>query len=100
MAEPNLSLLKPGARGRRDGGQEQVIKVGVVKARIGELVDLHRESETAKEALSDAIKATAQEAGLEASVVKRFVAARAGDGFLKSRRKSEQLELLFDQVGE
>jgi hypothetical protein len=100
MTEPNLSLLKGGARGRRDGGQEQVIKVKVVKERIEELVDLHKAAETAKEDLSSAIKATAQEAGLEASVVKRFVAARSGENFTKSRRKSEQLELLFDQVGE
>ena len=99
-SEANLSLLKTGARGRKDGGQEQVIRVQAVKDKIEHLVKLHAAHEEAAENLSDAIKAVAEKGGIEASVLKRFVAARAGEKFDRARKRSEQLELLFDQIGE
>lgn len=88
------------APGRVDGGQERAINLGKVSDKLEHLLKLHRKSEEAKENLSDAIKAVAEAAGIHASVLKRLVAARGGDGFVKAKAKSEHLQLLFDEIGE
>jgi hypothetical protein len=89
-----------GTPGRVDGGQEQAIQIGKISDKLDHLLKLHRKCEEAKENLSDAIKAVAESGGIHASVLKRFVAARGGDGFTKAKIKSEQLQLLFDEIGE
>ena len=97
-----LDLGKGGrtAPGRVDGGQEQAVKVTTIKDKLEQLLKLYRKAENAKEDLSDAIKQVAEAGGIHASVLKRFVAARGGDGFVKAKAKSEQLQLLFDEIGE
>lgn len=86
--------------GRIDGGHEQAIQIGKISDKLDHLLKLHRKCEEAKENLSDAIKSVAESGGIHASVLKRFVAARGGDGFTKAKVKSEQLQLLFDEIGE
>lgn len=88
------------APGREDGGQEQAVRVTVIADKMEHLLKLYRKCEDAKGNLSDAIKSVAESGGIHASVLKRFIAARGGDGFLKSKVKSEQLQLLFDEIGE
>ena len=102
MRTDNLQLLdlSPTAPGRVDGGQEQVIRAAVVKKNIGHLVKLYKDAADAKEAVSEAVKKTAEQAGIKASVLRSFVTARAGEDYEKARKKSAQLELLFDEVGE
>lgn len=86
--------------GRRDGGQEQAVKLDPIRDKLEHLAKLYRKCENAKEDLSEAIKSVAESGGIHASVLKRFIAARCGEGYVKSRAKSQQLELLFEEIGE
>lgn len=86
-------------KGRKDAGQEAIIKSKEVENRIADLVDLHIKSVALKEKLNDAIKAVAEKAGLHASTVAKFVHARAGERFDETNTKIQQLALLFDEVG-
>jgi len=87
------------ARGREDRGQEAVIKLDPIKSQVDELVQLHRKAAEANDQYGEAIKATAEKSGLLASVVRKFVAARAGEKFTEEKKKAEQLSLLFEDVG-
>lgn len=87
-------------RARKDGGQEQEIKLKPVKDRIDQLVSLHNTAQTATTEFGEAIKKAAEDSGLQASVVRRFVVARAGEKFEERKREVQQLEMLFDQIGE
>lgn len=88
------------ARGRRDSqGQEGVIKLKPAEDSIQELVDLYVKAGEASDKLNDAIKAVAEKSELLASVVRKFVTARAGEKFEEEKRKCEQLGLLFDEIG-
>lgn len=90
------------ARGRRDPAtrQEATIETAVVKDRVQELVLLLQRSKDASTAYSDGVKAAAEKAGLQASVVRKFIEARAGEQFTERQRDARQLVLLFDEVGE
>ena len=92
--------LKTGARGRRDRGQEAVIKLETIKTRVGELVKLQKAAEDAAETFGDAIKKAAEDSGLLAATVRKFVKARAGDKFEEEKTKAQQLALVFEEVGE
>jgi hypothetical protein len=92
-------LRKP--RGRKDADkQEAVTKPQVVEKRIVELVQLHIAAHDASEAESDAIKKCAEDSGYNASAIKKFIVARAGDKFLEKKRDCEQQMELFEEVGE
>ena len=109
MGAPDLELdpppstdAKKGARGRKSAdGQEQPLKLDVIKKRMPELLKLSTEKEAATEAFSDAVKAVAEKSGFNANAIKKFVAARqAQDGFADKHRDAEQLVLLFETIGE
>lgn len=88
------------AKGRKDSeGQEAVIKSGKAKDEIERLVKLKGEAEDAAEKYNDAIKYVAEQAGLLAGVLRKFVNARAGDKYDDEKRKAEQLVLCFDEIG-
>lgn len=88
------------AQGRKDADkQEAVITMEPVKEGIEDLVQLYVKAGTANDRLNDAIKATAEKAGLLASVVRKFVVARAGEKWEEEHRKVNQLALVFDEVG-
>ena len=92
---------KKGARARKDeAGQEAAIKLESLVKKIDELITLKRKVETASADYGDAIKAAAEESGLQASTVRRFVTARAGERFNEIKRDVDQLALVFDEVGE
>ena len=89
------------ARGRKDSeGQDAVIKPQVIEDRVDELVELHDKAAAAGEIYAEAVKKAAEDSGLLSSVVRKFVAARAGEKFDEVRRRVEQLSLLFDEVGD
>ena len=90
--------LKPGARGRKDKGQEAVIKLETIKTRVPELVTLKKRCDDAAKDYGDAIKKAAEDSGLLAATVRKFVNAKAGDNFDEEKDKVAQLALVFDEV--
>lgn len=79
-------------RGRQDRSkQEKVIDMGKLNERIDHLVSLHKSSK-------DAVKAVAEKAGLLASVVRKFVVAKAGESFDEKKKEAEQLALVFEEA--
>ncbi len=89
-----------GARGRQGRDkQEKVIRMKELDDRIPHLVSLHTKSKDAAKDYSDAVKAVAEKSGLLASVVRRFVVAKAGQNFDEKKKEAEQLSLVFDELG-
>jgi len=88
------------AKGRKDGGQDAVMKVKPVKDKIAHLVKLHNAAKEAAAGFSDAVKAVAEQAGVNAKCLRSFVAARAGESFEEKFREVEQLTFLFEKIGE
>jgi hypothetical protein len=89
-------------RGRKDQttGQEEAITMAPVKKSIDELVRLYTQQQAASEKCSTGIKTVAEQSGLLANVLRKFVKARAGEKFEEAKRTVEQLSLVFDEVGE
>ena len=50
--------------------------------------------------LAEGVKANAERAGIQASVLRKFIAARAGENFGDKKRDALQLSLLFEEIGE
>lgn len=92
--------LKPGARGRKDRGQEAVIKMEQAAVKIDDLIELKKRYDSAATDLNDAVKAAAEKSGLLATVVRSFVNARAGDNYEDAKTKAQQLALMFEEIGE
>lgn len=87
-------------KGRKDEeGQEQPIKLDPVRERIQQLITLHHSAKEASADFSDAIKKCAEDSGLNAAAVRRFVIARAGDKFDARKKDVAQLSILFEDVG-
>lgn len=86
------------ARGRKDQGQEAVIKLESVNTRIDDLVELYKKAEEAAQVFKDAIKKTAEESGLLAASVSTFIKARASDeeAFEQKKTKVMQMALIFE----
>lgn len=85
------------APGRKDAGQEAVVKAEILDAKLKELVHLHNKKTAAADAFNDAVKITAEKAGLLASVVAKVVAASATDKFEDEKKKAQQLALAFEE---
>lgn len=81
-------------------GRASPISLRPIKDGIDELVTLYKQQEESAARCSDAIKATAEEAGLMANVVRKFVKARAGQKFGEAKRVVEQLSLVFEEAGD
>lgn len=90
---------KPKGRKNADK-QEAIISMLPVKESIEELVALHIKAGEASDKFSEAVKATAEKAGLLASVVRKFVQARAGEKFEEKKTECDQLSLVFEEVGQ
>jgi hypothetical protein len=89
--------LKPGSRGRagrkdRDG-QSSVIKLESLSIKVDHLLDLYKQYTD-----SDAVKSIAEQAGLNAATVRKYIKARAGDDFDSTREKVLQLALVFEEL--
>ena len=80
--------------------QKEAVRLSVVQSRIRHLQDLAVQAKAAAEAYRDALKATAEEAGIDADALRAFVNARIrDDGGVKQKQRAEQLSLLFDELG-
>ena len=92
--------LPKGARGRKDNsGQNAVIKLEALSVKVDELVKLHNRSSEAATDFAEAVKLVAEQAGLNAATVRKYITARAGDNFDDTKEKIRQLALVFDEVG-
>lgn len=97
MEMQTTELRRP--RGRKDrDGQEAIVVLDALKDNIGHLVELLHLSEGAAKDYSDGIKANAEKAGIQASVLSKFVKAKAGEKFEEKERDCRQLVMLFDEV--
>lgn len=86
-------------KGRQDAEkQEKKIEMKKLVDRLDELVKLHNAQKEAGVEYSDAVKAAAEASGLQASVVRRFVAAKVGNNFDDRKRDAQQMALVFDEV--
>jgi uncharacterized protein (UPF0335 family) len=77
-----------------------VVQLEHLKTRVDHLLQLHDEAKTAAEAYTDALKTVAENSGLDASTVRRYIAARAGDKFYKVKSGVMQMALVFEETGE
>ena len=89
------------AKGRKDAsGQEAIIKMKVAGDARKHLVKLLIAKQEAAEDYSAAIKAKAEAAGIQASVLGKYISAIAGEKYEEKKRDAEQLALCFDELGE
>ena len=77
--------------------QEAVIDKSAVADKVDYLVKLYKASEEAAKDFSEAIKAISEKAGLNASPVRKYIIARAGEDFEKVQKQVAQLSLLFSE---
>jgi hypothetical protein len=84
-------------KGRKDAGQEAVIKNEVLSSKLKELVHLHNKKTEAADAYNDAVKRVAEKSGNLAAVVAKVVAASANDKFEDEQKKADQLSLAFEE---
>ena len=84
--------------GRIDDSQEQVIKIESLNTRIKHLVGLHNKAADASKDLAEGIKKVAEESGLLAATVRKFIAAKASEDFDEAKRKVVQLALVFEEA--
>jgi len=95
--DASVAELKPA---RVHEQQDAVIKLEPIRDRIEYLEQLYANARSAGDEFAEAVKAVAEEAGLLAAVVRKFVIARASEKFDEKKRQCEQLSLLFEDVGE
>lgn len=88
------------AKGRKDQGQEAVIRPELFTGKIKELVHLHNKKAEANEAYNEAIKRVAEKSGLLAAVVNKVVTATANEKFEEEKKKADQLSLAFGEAEE
>lgn len=99
-AEPAKKNAGAGVAGRKDGGVEASIEIGVLKKRAKELESLYKKKKDATEAYNIGRKAVAEASGLMSNVVDKFVKARVDAKFAAKQREYEQLSLVFAELGE
>ena len=97
MQEPNVTVhvtdkqLSAAAAG---------IKLTEIERSIEALEGLYRRKKTAAVDFTEACKAAAEKAGIAPVVLASFIAARVSEKFQDKKEQSDQLNLLFSEVGE
>lgn len=95
---------KPRPRGRKSktsDHQEAVIELSVLNPlAIETLVAGLKSAQESTAIFNDGIKAFAEKAGIQASVLRKFIVARAGESFDNAKRDALQLSLLFEEIKE
>lgn len=86
---------KPTGRVSGDG-QESVIDVSKAHDKEKHLVGLYTKQQEAAADFADAIKVVAEKSGLNASTVRAWVIAKAGENYDEKRRKVQQLSIIFE----
>lgn len=98
--KPKERESKRGAvKGRTDSdGQDAVIKIESLQTKVDQLVKLHNDAADAANDYNEAVKKVAEDSGLLAATVNKFVKAKAGDRFEDQKKKALQLALVFEEV--
>lgn len=76
--------------------QEQVIVREEVAEREQQLIKLYHASTEASKDFGDAINVAAEKSGMNASAIRKYIIAKAGDNYDGAKRQVTQLSLLFD----
>lgn len=89
-----------GRKAKTSDHQEAVVSLDNLSAAIiGTLVADLKHAQATAETFNDGIKAQAEKAGIQSSVLRKFIAARAGEKFADAKRDALQLSLLFEEIG-
>lgn len=78
---------------------QEAINISVIGGKLETLDGLCRAKRAAAKEFSEACKAIGQEARVEASVLAKYINARASESTDKASKQSEQLQLLFTEIG-
>ena len=84
---------------RKNDSEEKTQDLGVVRERAQYLMRLLNTAREASTEYREAVEVVAEQAGVDKPVLRAYIKARAGDDFTKQKRRSEQLTLLFEEVG-
>lgn len=99
LDDADLKGTKP--QGRKDSdGQAMVITLDKLTPKvITHLVELRHHLDAVSGDFNDAIKAKAEEAGILAATLRKFIDAKAGEKFSEKKEKVLQLSLVFEKLG-
>lgn len=94
------SAEREGARGRKDkDGQEAVITIKQMTPKeITELVEKEKHLEAVTADINDAVKAKAEQYGVKASALRKYIKAKAGYKFEEKKNSALQLALVFETL--
>jgi hypothetical protein len=96
---PNGKAKVRGRKEKTGDHQEAIIKLDALSAAVlGTLVADYKHACEAGDTFSDGIKAQAEKAGIQSSVLRKFVVASAGENFDDKKRDAMQLSLLFEET--
>ncbi len=90
-----------GRKAKTSDHQEAIIKLDELHPlAIETMIADFKHAQDAATVLGESIKAWAEKAGIQSSVLRKFIAARAGENFPDKKRDAMQLSLLFEELGE
>ncbi len=90
-----------GSKAKTSDHQEAIIKLDELHPlAIETMIADFKHAQDAATVLGESIKAWAEKAGIQSSVLRKFIAARAGGNFPDKKRDAMQLSLLFEEIGE
>lgn len=75
-----------------------IVDIDVVTANLDTLLTLYQSAKLSAEDLAEAIKGTAEKAGVSPWALKRYVASRASEKYEEKRAESAQLQLMFEEI--
>jgi hypothetical protein len=96
----NALGLRPGARGRKRDGVEEVPKIGPIKDACADMMKLYRRHVAARESFNECVKAVAERSNVNSSTLKALVRASHSGDFKEHQRRVDQVQLVFEQCGE
>jgi hypothetical protein len=90
-----------GRKAKTSDHQEAVIRLEELNPlAIETMLTDFRNAKDAATILDESVKAWAQKAGIQSSVLRKFIAAKASEGFADKKRDALQLSLLFEEIPE
>ena len=90
-----------GRKAKTSDHQEAIVRISELNPLAIEtmIADL-KHAQDAATVFGESIKMWAEKAGIQSSVLRKFIAARAGENFPDKKRDAQQLSLLFEEIGE
>lgn len=82
-----------------DEPSAEVIRTKAVRDALDDLKSLARSAKAATEEYAEACEAVATKANVDRGVLKAFITASVGDRAEAKKAKTQQLALLFDEIG-